>query len=127
MHVEDHAAAHCRMAREIIIIVGPIYYCPPSLVQHESVETTIPKRRLLFAGDVQRMADERLTRRVRFGTMAGWENPEPGRPENDWAQCLADDLNLKVLQASERSTESSPLLFGIETVSWPRAAKKSGK
>ena len=43
--------------------------------QCESVETTISKRRLLFAGAVQRMHTKRLTRRVMFGTMPGGENP----------------------------------------------------
>ena len=60
-----------------------------------------------------------------FGTMAGGESPGPGRPENNRAQCLADDLG--GFQAAERSKESSPLLFGVDTVLWPRAAKKSGK
>ena len=49
--------------------------------QYESVETTIRKRRLLFAGAVQRTHNERLTRRVMFGTMAGGDHPGPGRPE----------------------------------------------
>ena len=49
--------------------------------QCESVETTIRKLRLLFAGGVQRTHNERLTRRVIFETMAGGENPGPGRPE----------------------------------------------
>ena len=48
--------------------------------QYEGVETTIRKRRLLFAGAVQRTHNERLTRRVMFATMAGGENPGPGRP-----------------------------------------------
>ena len=82
--------------------------------QCESVETTIRKGRLLFARGVQRMTNAWLTRRVMFGTMAGEENPGPGRPENNWAQCLADDLG--VFQGTERSTKSSPLLFGVETV-----------
>ena len=60
-----------------------------------------------------------------FGTLAGGENPGPGRPERNWAQCLAGDI--RVFQATEGSTDSSPLLFGVETVLWPRAAKKSGK
>ena len=93
--------------------------------QRESVETTIRTRRLLFAGAVQRAHNERLTRRVTFGTMAGGENPGPGRPEKNWAQCLVDDL--RVFRATEGSTESVPLVFGVETVLWPTAAKKGGK
>ena len=49
--------------------------------QWESGETTIRKRRLLFAGGVQRTHHERLTRRVMFGTMAGgcllYTSPSP--------------------------------------------------
>ena len=82
--------------------------------QCESAKPTIPKRRLRFAGRVQRTTNERLTRRVMFGTMAGGENPGPGRPENNWAQCLSDGL--RVFQATEGSTESSPLLLGVETL-----------
>ena len=29
-----------------------------------------------------------------FGTMAGRENPGPGQQENNWAQCLVDDLRV---------------------------------
>ena len=43
--------------------------------QRESVETTIRKRRLLFAGAVQRTTNGRLTHSVIFGTMAGGVNP----------------------------------------------------
>ena len=77
--------------------------------QCESVETTIRKRRLLFAGAVQRMHNERLTRRMMFGTMAGGENPGPDRPEKNWAQCLVVDL--RVFRATEGSTESVSLVF----------------
>ena len=79
--------------------------------QCESVETTIRKRRLLFAGAVQRTNNEQLTRRVMFGTTAGGENPGPGRPEKNWAQCLVDDL--RVFRATEGSTESVPLVFRV--------------
>ena len=51
--------------------------------QCESGKTTIRKRRLLFAGAVQRTHNERLTHRVMFGTMAGGENPGPGRQEKN--------------------------------------------
>ena len=93
--------------------------------QCESVQTTIRKRRLLFAGAVQRMNNERPTRRVMFGTMADGENPGPGRPEKNWAQCLVDDL--RVSRATEGSTENSPVVFGVETVLWHTAAKKGGR
>ena len=62
--------------------------------QCKSVETTIRKRRLLVAGGVKRTNNERLAHRVMFGTMAGGENPRPGRPENNWAYCLVDDLRV---------------------------------
>ena len=43
------------------------------------------KRRLLFAGAVQRTTNERVTHRVMFGTMAGEENPgaRPTRKESN--------------------------------------------
>ena len=56
--------------------------------QCESVQTTIRKRRPLFAVGVQRTHNERLTGRVIFGTTAGGENPGPGRPEKNWPPCL---------------------------------------
>ena len=82
--------------------------------QCESVETTIRKRRLLFAGAVQRTRNGRLTRRVMFGTMAGGDNPGPGRPAKNWAQCLVD--NLRAFRDTEGSKENFPLLFGVEPV-----------
>ena len=87
-------------------------------------ETIIRKRRLLFAGAVRRTINERLAHRFMFGTMGGEENPGLCRPGKNWAQCLTDDI--RVVQATEGSTGTSPLLVGVETVPWPRAAKKSG-
>ena len=59
------------------------------------------------------------------GAMAGGENPGPGRPGRDSARCLLDDL--RVFRGTEGSTQSSPLVFGVETVLLPTAAKKGGK
>ena len=92
--------------------------------QCEGVETTIHKRCLFFAGAVQWTSNERLNQCVMFATMTGGVNPGRGRPEKNWAQCLVDDI--RVFEATEGSTDSSPLLFGVETVLWPRAAKKGG-
>ena len=74
--------------------------------QCERVEATILRPRLLFAGGVQLTNNERLTRRVMFGTMAGGENPGPGRPEKKWAQRLLNDL--RVFRATKGYTESFP-------------------
>ena len=71
------------------------------------------------------MHNERLTRRVMLGTMAGEENLGPGRPEQNWAECIVDDF--RVFRAVEGSTESVPLTFCVGTVLWPTAAKKGGK
>ena len=59
-----------------------------------------------------------------FGMMAGGVNPRRGRPEKNWAHCLVDDI--KDFKETEISTDISPLLFGAETVLWPRAGKKTG-
>ena len=56
--------------------------------------------------------------------MAGGVNPGRGRLENNWPQCWVDCV--KVFEATEGSTSSSPVLFGVETVLQPRAAKKNG-
>ena len=75
--------------------------------QCESVETTIPKRRPLFGGGLQRMADERLTRRVMYGARAGGGNPGLGLPENNWVQRPGD--NLRRFQETPRGPRK-PLL-----------------
>ena len=51
--------------------------------QCESVETTIRKRRLLFAGAVQRTTNERLTHRVYVWDVGWWGEPgtRPTRKE----------------------------------------------
>ena len=100
------------------------YAKAPMEAQCKSVETTIRKRRLLFAVAVQRTHNDRLTRRVMFETVAGGENPRPGRPEKNWAQFLVDDL--RVFRATEGSTESFPLVFDVETVLRPTAARRVG-
>ena len=55
----------------------------------------------------------------------GWWGESGTRPtEKNWAQCLVDNL---AFRATEGSTESVPLVFGVETVLWPTAAQKGGK
>ena len=92
--------------------------------QYDSLETTIRKRRHLFAVAVHGTTNERPTHRVMFGTIAGGLNPGRGRPENNWARCLVDDI--RVFEETEGFTDSSLSVLVAETVQWSRAAKKSG-
>lgn len=91
----------------------------------ESIETTIRKRRLFFAGAVARQPKGRLPSRVMFGTMTGGEGRRPGGQPKSWQKCLAEDL--KVFRATEGSTAQVPLVFGVETAVWTVAATKVGK
>ena len=83
-----------------------LYATALNKAQCENVETAIRKRRLLFAVAVQWTNNERPTRGVMFGTMAGQENPGPGRPENNRAQCQVDDL--KVFRAKGDQKRTGP-------------------
>ena len=92
--------------------------------QHESAETTIRKLRLLFAGNVQRTHNERLSRRVIIWTMAGEENPGPGptrkelgpmssrRPQGVW---------------SRRGIHGTRLLLVFQNGAMAHGGKKVGK
>ena len=57
----------------------------------ESVETTVRRRRILFAGFVTRMEEERLPRRVMFGEMLGGKGYSGGQ-EWDWVKDVEEDL-----------------------------------
>ena len=71
-----------------------------------------------------RAKPEQLTRRVIFWTMTGGENPAPGRPGNARARCLVGAV--VVLGTKEGSTDTSPSLFGVETVVWSTVVKHDG-
>ena len=93
--------------------------------ESESIETTIRKRRLLFAGGIARQQSGRLPRRVMFGNLACGEDPGRGRPMKTWTQCLSDDLQAFGAVTAE-SAENPPLVFGVETVLWTRAVVEWG-
>ena len=59
-----------------------------------------------------------------FATLTGGEGRRPGEKPKNWHRCLVEDLRL--FRATEGSTELCPLVFGVETVVWTIAAKKSG-
>lgn len=52
-------------------------------------------------------------------------NPGSCRPVNNWAQCLTGDC--RDLEPPRIPRKVHPFFFGVATVLWPPAAKKSGK
>ena len=72
----------------------------------ESVETTVRRRRILFAGFVACMGEERLPRRVMFGEMLGGKGYSGGQ-ERGWMKDLEEDLKA----------------FGIKFEGWREAAQ----
>lgn len=60
------------------------------LTKCESIETTIRRRRLVLAGHIVRLEDDRLTRQIALAKMEGGK-PSRGSPATWWT-CLSDDL-----------------------------------
>jgi len=57
-----------------------------------------------------------------FGSLAEGEDPRWGRPEQNWLNCLADDL--EEFGATHGSTEGEQRTFGVDRAVWKLAAKK---
>ena len=60
----------------------------------ESIETTVRTRRLLWAGALLRMGDNRFLKRVMSGELESAGKRGPGGKEKEWTDCVADDLRL---------------------------------
>ena len=76
----------------------------------ESIEATLRRRWILFAGFVARMEDSRLPKCVMFGEMVGDAGCVGGQ-EKDWMGCFLDDLRA----------------FGINADQWTTAAQDEGE
>ena len=76
----------------------------------ESIETTVRKRRILFAGFVARMGEERLPRRMMPGDLVGRKGYS-GRQEKGLMVCLEECM-----------TEC-----GMKTTGWRKGAQKAGR
>ena len=76
----------------------------------ESIEATLRKRRILFAGFVASMEDTRLPKCVMFGEMVGGTGCVGGQ-EKEWMGCFLDDLRA----------------FGINADQWTTAAQDNGE
>ena len=70
----------------------------------EFIEAIVRKRRILFAGFVVRMGEERLLQRVMFGKLVGGKGYSGGQ-EKDWRAHLKEDMSV----------------FGMKFERWPVA------
>ena len=68
------------------------------------------KRRILFAGFVARVGEERLPRRVMFGELVG-DKGYSGGQEKDWLVHLKDDMSVIIMKFE----------------GWQKAAQKAGR
>ena len=75
----------------------------------ESIEATLCRRRILFAGFVARMEDTKLPKCVMFGESVGGAGCVGGQ-EKEWMGCFLDDLSA----------------FGINANQWTAAAQDEG-
>ena len=76
----------------------------------ESIEATLRRRRILFAGFVERMEDTRLPKRVMFRELVGGAGCV-GCREKEWMEYFLDDLRA----------------FGLSTDQWTTAAQDDGE
>ena len=76
----------------------------------ESIEATLRRRRILFAGFVARMEDTRLPKCAMFGEMVRGAGCVGGQ-EKEWIGCFRDDLRA----------------FGINADQWTTAAQDEGE
>ena len=69
--------------------------------ESESIEATLRRRRILFAGFVARMVDTRLPTYVMFGEMVGGASCVGGRQEKEWMGCFLDGLRAFDINADQ--------------------------
>ena len=69
----------------------------------ESIEATLRRRRILFAGFVARVKDMRLPKCVMFGEMVGGAGRVGGQ-EKEWMGCFLDDLRAFGINADQWTT-----------------------
>ena len=77
---------------------------------NESIEATLRRRRILFAGFLARMKDTRLPKCMMFGEMVGGAGCVRGQ-EKEWTGCFLDDFRA----------------FGINADQWTTAAQDEGE
>ena len=83
----------------------------------ESIEATLRRRRILFAGFVARMEDARLPKCVMFGELVGGAGCVGGQ-EKEWMGCFLDDLRAFGINANQWATAAQ------DEEEWRRTAEQ---
>ena len=79
----------------------PFYYLDTLIeTESESIEVTLRRRRISFAGFVARMGDTRPPRCVVFGELVGGAGCVGGQ-EKEWMGCFLDDLRTFGINADQ--------------------------
>ena len=86
----------------------------------ESIEVTLRRRRILFAGYVARMEDTRLPKCVMFGEMVGGAGCVGGH-EKEWMGCFLDDLRAFGINADQGTTAAQ------DEGEWRRTAEQGAE
>ena len=82
----------------------PIFYFDTLIkTGSESIEATLRRRRMLFAGFVAHMEDTRLLKWLMFGELVGGAGCLGGQ-EKEWMECFLDDLRAFGINADQRTT-----------------------
>ena len=76
----------------------------------ESIDTIVRKRRILFAGIVAHIGEERLPQRVIYGELVGGKGYSGGQ-DKDWLVYLKEDMSV----------------FAMAFEEWRKAAQKAGR
>ena len=99
----------------------PISYLDTLLVKtrSESIEATLRRRRILFAGLVARMEDTRLPKCVMFGEMVGGAGCVGQKKE--FMGCFLDDLRIFGINADQWTTAAQ------DEREWRRTAEQGAK
>ena len=84
----------------------------------ESIEATLRRRRILFAGFVARIEDTRLPKCVMFGEMVGGAGCVGGQ-EEEWMGCFLDDLRVFGINAADQWTTAAQ-----DEEEWRRTAEQ---
>ena len=88
----------------------------------ESIEATLRRRRILFAGFVRRMEDTRMPKCVMFGELVGGAGCVGGQ-EKEWMGCFLDDLRAFGINADQWTIMTAAQGEG----EWRRTAKQGAE